>query len=262
MQQPPWATGPSEILKHGLSLLDEDNDSYRRLAMLSIDNAVELTIKTFLSLPRRITSINLSRREYQEISESFPQLLDALEKHAANRLEGIDLGEIEWFHRLRNELYHQGNGLTVEREKVEIYAELAQLLFKNLFNYDVDVFEGEKDSALLRNFLSAWADLERATFEITAKNPLMFKKQRETISIVRELVDNMLLKDEISYRIDELEAIRSRVIFGIGDYDTIITPRIVSEIKTITTQLKNLPIPEPINTPVEENRNSEDNIPF
>src|SRR5687767_7062459 len=138
MSQQPWASGPSEILQHRLSLLAKDSDTNRRLAMLSIDNAVELTIKTFLSLPRRITGINLSRKEFQEISESFPQLLDALEKHASDKLNGIDLGEIEWFHRLRNQLYHQGNGLTVDKDKVEIYAELAKIIFSNLFGFRID----------------------------------------------------------------------------------------------------------------------------
>src|SRR5579871_260256 len=121
----PWASGPGEILRHGLGLLKKDSDTNRRLAMISIDNAVELTVKTFLGLPRRVTGLPISRKEFQEISESFPAMLDALEKYAADKLTGIDLGEIEWYHRLRNQLYHQGNGLTVERTKVEIYAQLA-----------------------------------------------------------------------------------------------------------------------------------------
>ena len=91
---PPWATGPGEILRHGLSLLDEDSDANRRLAMIAIDNSVELIIKTFLGLPKRIAGISISRKEYQEISESFPALLDALEKHATDKIVGIDLGEV------------------------------------------------------------------------------------------------------------------------------------------------------------------------
>src|SRR2546421_12656763 len=102
MSRQPWASGPLEILKHGLSLLGQDNDRNRRLALLSIDNSVELMIKTFLGLPKRVTGIFVSRKEFEEISESFPRMLDALEKYAEDRLEGIELGEIEWFHRLRN----------------------------------------------------------------------------------------------------------------------------------------------------------------
>ena len=169
MSQTPWASGPSEILQHGLSLLDKDSDSNRRLEMLSIDNAVELTIKTYLSLPRRISEINLSRKEYQEISESFPQLLDALEKHTSDKLNGIDLGEIEWFHRLRNELYHHGNGLTIDRDKVEIYAELEKLLFQNLFGFNVQVPKKEGYD-LLGGFLVAWAELEKNLIAATTKD--------------------------------------------------------------------------------------------
>jgi hypothetical protein len=128
----PWTSGPGEILQHGLTLLRTDSDVNRRLAMIAIDNAVELTIKTYLGLPKRITKLQIPRKDFNEIAGSFPALLDALERYASDKIRGIDLGEIEWYHRLRNELYHQGNGLTVERQKVEVYAELASVLFKNL----------------------------------------------------------------------------------------------------------------------------------
>jgi hypothetical protein len=107
----PWASGPAEILQHGINLLKTDTDANRRLAMLSIDNAVELMVKTYLGLPKRVTGLRISRADLAEINESFPRLLDALEQHASDKLDGIDLGEIDWYHRLRNELYHQGNGL-------------------------------------------------------------------------------------------------------------------------------------------------------
>ena len=68
----PWASGPGEILRHGLSLLNRDTDTNRRLAMISIDNAVELMIKTYLGLPKRITGLSIPRKEYNDIAESFP----------------------------------------------------------------------------------------------------------------------------------------------------------------------------------------------
>ena len=116
--EPPWASGPKEILKHGLILLREDTDTNRRLAMLSIDNAVELIAKTFLSLPRRVTGFRIGRDKRSEITESFPGPLDALERYAPERMQDVNLAWIEWFHGMRNDLYHYGNGLTVEREKV------------------------------------------------------------------------------------------------------------------------------------------------
>ena len=87
----PWASGPGEILQHDINLLQKDTDANRRLAMLSIDNAVELTIKTYLGLPRRVTGLSIRRKDFDEFSESFPKLLDALEQHAGKKLEGIFL---------------------------------------------------------------------------------------------------------------------------------------------------------------------------
>lgn len=130
----PWITGPRELLDHGLGHLAVDaNDFDRRIALISIDNAIELMIKTYLGQPARALGFHIPRRRLDEISESFPALLDALEEFARDRLGTIDLSDIEWFHRLRNQLYHGGNGLTVERQKVVVFAELAEQLFTNLF---------------------------------------------------------------------------------------------------------------------------------
>ena len=159
----PWASGPGEILRHGLSLLKHDSDTNRRLAMISIDNAVELMIKTFLGLPKRITGLFIPRKEYQDMVDSSASLNDRLENYAPDKLDGIDLGTIEWYHRLRNELYHQGNGLTVERDKVEIYAELANLLFKNLFGEEL-VPHAISETELLGEFMATWISIERTMY--------------------------------------------------------------------------------------------------
>src|ERR1700693_1575609 len=139
--------------------------------MIAIDNAVELTIKTYLGLPQRITGLHIPRKEYQEISENFPALLDVLEQHANDKLGGINLGEIEWYHRLRNQLYHQGNGLTVERDKVEVYAELANVLFKNLFDSEL-VVSSAGSQRLLGEFMEAWAKLEAGLLSMAHDNSL------------------------------------------------------------------------------------------
>jgi hypothetical protein len=64
--QLPWASGPGEILRHGLDLLKKDSDTNRRLVMIAIDNSVELMIKTYLGLPKRINGLTITRKEYQD----------------------------------------------------------------------------------------------------------------------------------------------------------------------------------------------------
>lgn len=46
------------------------------------------------------------------------------------------------------------NGLTVERIKVEVYAELAKLLFTNLFGIDLEI-EEEAHQEILAEFITA-----------------------------------------------------------------------------------------------------------
>ena len=227
---PPWATGPGEILRHGLELLSRDSDVNRRLAMISIDNSVELMIKTYLGLPRRITGLVITRREYDEFSQSFPRLLDALEQHGADKIDGIDLGEIEWYHRLRNELYHQGNGLTVERDKVEVYSELANLLFENLFGFRL--IEPEDDRVrVLGDFMSAWINFERVITRSTTD------RRQMPLGNLRKLVADGMISDAEMAEINQIRQTRNRVVHGDLDHHTAITPEMIERLNEITRNL-------------------------
>lgn len=235
----PWVSGPKEILQHGLSLLHEDSDRNRRLALLSIDNAVELTVKTYLGLPKRVAGIQISRRDFAEISDSFPKMLDALEEHASELLEGIDLGDIEWFHRLRNQLYHQGNGLTVARQQVEVYAELAKLLFRNLFNDDIPV-ASEDEHLLLGQFLAVWADLEKLMASLSEKNidrmSTIHRRLKSPIKAVRELPCLNALSPQDAEKIEELRRLRNKVVHGAVDFRRAISRQTVEEVRSIVNK--------------------------
>lgn len=209
----PWASGPGEILRHGLSLLSRDSDTNRRLALIAIDNAVELMIKTFLGLPKRITGLSIPRREYQEMAESFPALLDGLERHAEARLAGVDLGAIEWYHRLRNQLYHQGNGLTVERDKVDVYAEMANGLFKSLFGFDL-VQEPVGPSNLLGKFLESWNRLEAVMIATATKENLERRRPRSLTEAARQLEAARYIGDVDVRDLLQIAQLRNRVVHG------------------------------------------------
>lgn len=235
--QPPWASGPAEILKHGLQLLQKDNDTNRRLAMISIDNAVELTIKTYLGLPKRVTNLNISRSEYQGFAESFPKLLDALETYASDKLDGIDLGEIEWYHRLRNQLYHQGNGLTVERDKVEIYAELANVLFANLFDY-VLITPKSDNTTLLGEFMLAWANFERTVSIIYSTHTKTEKQRFVPLSqMTQYLIKEGIITDAEKREIDGLQKLRNEVVHGHTNYKENLRSEMIEKLTAITNEL-------------------------
>jgi len=242
MAKAPWSSGPGEILQHGLSLLKKDSDVHRRLAMLSIDNAVELMIKTFLGLPKRITALTIPRSRYDEFSESFPKLLDALQEFASDRARGIDLGEIEWYHRLRNQLYHEGNGLTVEREKVRVYAELAKVLFKNLFGYEIEV-QGDSKADGLGDFIQAWSELESALGQAWDRQELTGSERSYLMMTPAQLVERGLLEKSVVKEIESLRRVRNQWVHAIGDGE--VRPKITSEmierLREIVSSIKAIP---------------------
>ncbi len=87
----PWTAGPKELLDHAFGHLAKGNSFDFRIAMISIDNAVELAIKTYLGLPKRIRgSEGPSFKLLQEAGSSFPALLDLLEEFEKGRLSGLD----------------------------------------------------------------------------------------------------------------------------------------------------------------------------
>src|SRR6266853_4513430 len=114
-----------------------------------------------------------------------PCFLMHLSQHASDKLGGIELGEIDWYHRLRNELYHQGNGLTVVREKVIVYAELAQLLFQRLFGFAIQI-EKSDPTELIGRFISAWSNLYQV-LESIAESRFPGRNLRGATSIIPEM---------------------------------------------------------------------------
>lgn len=227
MGEPLWATGPGEILRHVINLLENDTDANRRLAMIAIDNSVELILRTYVSIPQRVTGLSIKRSERDAICSGFPQLLDGIEKHASDKIAGIDLGEVEWFHRLRNQLYHQGNGLTVERRKVEVYAELAKVLFESLFGVPMRL-EETSDQAALGEFMAAWVNIER---DLAAKNE--DGRPIPVYNVILQLHQEGRLTRAQLEEFREVQKIRNSVVHGEVDPKDVLNKKITNKVQEI-----------------------------
>jgi hypothetical protein len=223
------------VLQLGLNLLKEDTDSSRRLAMISIDNAVELTIRTFLHLPKRVTRLNISRKDREGAIESFPDMVKALEEHASDRLGGVDLGELEWFHGLRNTLYHNGNGITIGRATVHSYAEVTRLLFANLLDVseeDLPTSRGRQHD-LLFEFYTAINDL---TFALNELNP-----KRAMPTTLAELGASLGEIDAaLAKRVAEIAKIRNALAHARPGAEAALTRELVDETRAVAWQIRRL----------------------
>ena len=138
LEMHPWQRGPSELIKHALEHLGKDSDFDHRMAFLLVDLGVETLFKTFLVLPSNVTGTKTSYHERRKAADgNFHDVVEGVKEAASLRLEGLDLSYIEFYHSLRNRLYHQGNGITISTENAIGYARCAADFLKALLGIDL-----------------------------------------------------------------------------------------------------------------------------
>jgi len=143
-QIPPWSQGPAELIRHALEHLARDGDTDRRLALIGFDNAIEVCVEAFVGLlPRQRGGLEIPRAEAEQALRNYHEKIRFLESYLT--LRGLDLGvrieHILWYHTLRNQLYHSGNGMTPEQRHVAGARDAALAVFRALFGGDLAVDE-------------------------------------------------------------------------------------------------------------------------
>lgn len=134
-----WASGSCELLRHASDHMAFSSAFDRRVAYISVDNAVELTLRTFVALPPRFFEGQGPRREeVDESTGSFTKLIELAAKHAKRRLDGVDLNDLDFYHSLRNTLYHHGTGISVDEKHLARYYQLAAELLQRLLDVKLE----------------------------------------------------------------------------------------------------------------------------
>ena len=209
IQQKPWATGPKELLDHADSHINLDKAFDHRIALISIDNAVELMMRTFLSLPKRARGRDGPPRKRIEAAIGFPDLIDLIEEYAGDLIHGIELGDIEWFHRIRNNLYHEGNGITVDKAQLISYREIARILYENLFDIKLPSIASGPTGA----FLESWAELENR-IKTAAMDYISKPHQHPPEHLVKILLEHSVVNDEFVSTFSSLREQRNLIAHG------------------------------------------------
>ena len=200
-----WASGAIELLRHADSHINLDTAFDRRIAFISIDNSVETSIRTFLSLPTSKSGIKIPRKDIEAVENSFPGLLGLLWQHAGNRLTGIDEADIEHYHRIRNKLYHDGTGLSVDEQYLLAYRQIAVLLLKNLFG----VLLGEpRPAPTLERLIVLWNQIEEAFNRKLKKSGI---ERRHTFFWEEAMKSGVLSSDDVK-GLTELRMIRNQQV--------------------------------------------------
>jgi hypothetical protein len=106
----PWTKAAFELLQHAELHRIDGGDFDRRTALIAYDNAIEISIATYLSLhPSQREGLELSKADTDKWLVSYLTKLEFLEYYVIAILQermAIGRDEILYFHRIRNDLYH------------------------------------------------------------------------------------------------------------------------------------------------------------
>jgi hypothetical protein len=132
----PWAYGPFEVLLHGETHYRLTEDLDRRIAMVGFDNAIELSITTYLTLnPMQRGNRHYPKGEVQKCLENFHTRLEFFFNECKTRsiVAASKRDELIWYHDVRNEQYHGGGATIPQRRELDGVRDAALEVFSILF---------------------------------------------------------------------------------------------------------------------------------
>jgi hypothetical protein len=174
----PWQSGPAELIRYALIHLYRESDFDRRIAFLLLDVGVETLFKTYLLLPEEVTGTTTRYPDRKAAAEgNFHGLVRGVKNASGSALASFNLAQVQYYHDLRNKLYHQGNGITVPAEEAKGYAQLATGLLKALLDVDL-TDELQRPETEARLIAEQKAQAEKQEQEI--------RTQREAIEAARD----------------------------------------------------------------------------
>jgi hypothetical protein len=132
----PWAARPFELIFHAEIHYRRGSDYDRRLALISFDNSIEVSITTYLSLnPIQRGNRQYPRKDVERWMNNYHSKLDffALEIQNRGLPEYKEKAEIVWYHDQRNEHYHGGGFGVPEQGTLDGIRQVALWVFSVLF---------------------------------------------------------------------------------------------------------------------------------
>jgi len=157
---------------------------------------------------------------------------DLLENKAKQKLINVELGEIEYYHQQRNQLYHNGTGITIESFLVEGYFTQATYLLLDLFGIQFEV-QPKKGQP---NFLLEWARFERwvryAAFHSAkpSKDGIIRVPFQTPIYLIQKYLP-IKVSENLIKKLKSLQEARNLIAHGLLDLDESRNTKLLKDVK-------------------------------
>lgn len=186
----PWQLFPGQLIRYAIDHLHRSSEFDQIVGFLLLDVGVETLLKVFLLLPEEVTTTDMPYRERRSAAEgNFHALVRGVEKAAktaGDRLKDINLRHVEYFHNLRNKLYHAGNGITVQGDHSEQYSQIALELLDRLLEIPLK-HSLEEGSRKQRDLNSLSDELDQVKASLKAEIHVLKQDLRLAIEKVEPL---------------------------------------------------------------------------
>jgi hypothetical protein len=136
----PWMRGPFELIRHADGHRVAKGDTDRRIALIGFDNAIEVAIDVFIRLHPKIRGgVEIPRAQVEVATRTYHSKIEFLDSYVQDRKMPlrVSVEDIVWYHQLRNELYHSGNGMVPEEYVIVGARSAALAVFQALFGVDI-----------------------------------------------------------------------------------------------------------------------------
>ena len=182
----PWQEGPVGLLRFARDTCRSADQLNQLVAFLLLDICVETTMRTFLSLPDGLAPSKVKYFERRKFAEgNFHDLTKGVETACATPIAQTDLHYVKYYHAKRNQLYHQGTGITVAAGDVERYMGVAASLLNHLL--------GAGQAIAPTPSAAAGNQTKEQIARLSAELPKNIDEFRELISALFETIEPRLV---------------------------------------------------------------------
>lgn len=132
----PWALGPFELLVHAEMHFRDGNDFDRRIAIVGFDNAIEVSIHTYLNLhPVQRGNQVFKKEDVEKWLENYHTKVDFFLSEVTTRKLTVvcDKAKFIWYHEVRNGQYHVGGATIPQNRELDGIRAAAFWVFGTLF---------------------------------------------------------------------------------------------------------------------------------
>jgi hypothetical protein len=150
----PWMVKPFQFIFHAESHYENNSDYSKRMAYISFDNAIEVTIYTFMHCNTDPKGSRIYQKEELTKVKSYYKKLEVLENYIQKEKLPLkwDKNKINYYHEQRNNLYHEATLSSPDTSELDAIRQIAFWVFSTLFKiasieelFNAFVAESEKE---------------------------------------------------------------------------------------------------------------------